>query len=447
MRIPVNKLGFRLAVTLFCICIIQSPHYSQTNEGQRSVVKLRLSFALQKVEDVSFSPVGKLLAVRREDGSVQIIDITDGRELTTLPLTKKERFRLHWTTDGLRLLVINSKSTALWDPRLGNQPAAFIQIPRDKRFVLTDAVELSPDETTLLSVKTDDSIKASFLYNERKIVRVWDVASGQLRFEFQIKGFSGRVQFSPNGKQLLTTSDSEDARLWDVETGRLFARLKPTDPGWGEGSSGVFRPDGKVVAVHSFGYGIYLWDCATGLLKPTVSIDTFTSRYSIAGFSPDGKLLALYRYSSKSAIEMRDSDTGALSSTLTAKNIGNVYDQLLWSGDSRTLIKAATVKYEAKSWDVTTGQLKATFPVLLTFSRIPFDFGAKDMDRLSLHPTLPILSAANEKFVRLWNSETGELMQRLENTRGPAHWSADGKLFLTFAKDFKAASVWDVHHE
>jgi WD40 repeat protein len=119
---------------------------------------------------------------------------------------------------------------------------------------------------------------------------------------------------------------------------------------------------------------------------------------------------------------------------------------MLWSRDSRTLIRAAGDKYEAKIWDVTTGQLKATFPVLLSFSRNPFDFGFRDRDQLSIHPTLPIVSAANEKFVRLWSSETGELMQTLENTGSyAAQWSADGTLFLTFAKDLKSASVWDVN--
>ena len=83
-------MGLRLAIILLCICSSQSLHYSQTKESQaslRPVVKLRLFFALQNAAGLSFSPVSKLLAVRREDGSVQIIDIMDGRELTTLPLT------------------------------------------------------------------------------------------------------------------------------------------------------------------------------------------------------------------------------------------------------------------------------------------------------------------------------------------------------------------------
>jgi WD40 repeat protein len=93
---------------------------------------------------------------------------------------------------------------------------------------------------------------------------------------------------------------------------------------------------------------------------------------------------------------------------------------------------------------VSTGKLKATFPMVLTYSRIPFDFGFKDRDELSLHPTLPVISATSNKLVRLWNSDTGELMQTLENTGELGEWSADGKLLLTSTKDRKWVSVWDV---
>jgi WD40 repeat protein len=55
-----------------------------------------------------------------------------------------------------------------------------------------------------------------------------------------------------------------------------------------------------------------------------------------------------------------------------------------------------------------------------------------------------VISAASNKFVRLWNTETGELLQTLDNTGWLAEWSADGKLFLTFTTDSKIAYVWDV---
>jgi WD40 repeat protein len=120
--------------------------------------------------------------------------------------------------------------------------------------------------------------------------------------------------------------------------------------------------------------------------------------------------------------------------------------QVVWSSDGQTLITGGGRKsksFEGKIWEIGTGQLKATFPMVLTYSRIPFDFGYKNRDELSVHPTLPIVSAVNEKFIRLWSLETGELLQTLENARG-AKWSADGTLLLTYSKDLNIAQIWDV---
>jgi WD40 repeat protein len=227
--------------------------------------------------------------------------------------------------------------------------------------------------------------------------------------------------------------------------------LKPPGRTWfREGSSGGFSPDGKAVAVYSYQRGIYIWDCATATLKVEVALNDDHNSYGLCEFSPDGKLLAIYRDQSKgwsttSSIEMRDSTTGELKSTLTGKNIFGEYEQRLWSADGQTYVSASGNKhYEGKIWDVKTGRLKATFPMVLTFSRIPFDFGFKNRDSLSAHPTLPVISASNDEFIRLWNSETGELMQKIDNTGGPANWSADGTLLLTFEKNLQVAHVWRV---
>ena len=77
--------------------------------------------------------------------------------------------------------------------------------------------------------------------------------------------------------------------------------------------------------------------------------------------------------------------------------------------------------------------------MVLTYSRIPMTFGYKDRDQLAIHPALPIISAANNKFIRFWSSERGELLQTLDNSGGFGEWSADGTLFLTFSKDVKSA--------
>ena len=440
------QLSRRIILILVCLCISQSLLYSQS--ASRAVVKLRSSIDLKRVEISSFSPVSKLLAVWREDGTVQVIDISDGRERAALSLPNKKRVAMHWAPDGLRLLINNQKFSAIWDARAGDKLSTLPGL-QQKEYLNADHVKWSPSGTTILSLHYDSSIKASILDAQKTVVRLWNASSGQMKFQVKIKETVGEAQFSSDGKLLLTSSWYEDARLWEVETGRLLATFTPPERPLREGSSGAISPDGKFVAVHRHGAGIYLWDAVSGLLKTTVALDSFgEDAYALLGFSPDGKVLAIYREHLKgfkliTSIELRDGATGELRATLTGKNMRNAAGQVAWSSDGQAFITGGGGKYEGKIWEVGTGRLKGTFPMLLTYERTPFLFGIDNLDRLSVHLTLPIVSAVNDKFVRMWSLETGELLQRIDNA-GRAEWTTDGKLLLTFQKGLEVAQIWEV---
>ena len=434
----------RIVLILVCLCSIQT----QTSASE--VVKFRSAIDLKEVQSSEFNPVNKLLAVKRKDDTVRIIDLTDGRERAVLILPNKKPVGMHWSPDGLRLLITNQKFTVIWD-RVEDKLMAPEGL-QQKDFLRAESVEWSPSGTTILTSKTDMSFKASLRDDEKTMIRVWGAQSGELKFEVKIKGWSGRTQFSADGSLLLTSGWHDDARLWDVETGHLIATLGPKDQSIFPGSYGQFSPDGKSVVVHSYMDGIYIYDCVSGLLKTTVHTQEYgEDDFSLLGFSPDGKLFAIYREHLKgfhtiTSIELHDGETSELKATLTGKNMLNAANQWVWTNDSQTLITGGgnkTKSYDGKIWEVPTGRLKATFPMVLTYSRIPFDFGWKNRDQLSVHPTLPIVSAVNEKFIRLWNAETGELVQTLANARS-GKWSADGTLLLTYGKDFEFVQVWDV---
>jgi len=322
-----NKLNLvqRIAAIALCVFLAHSVHYSQTI-SQQEVVKLRSNIDLKNARYFEFSPVSKLLAVQRADGSVQIIDLTDGREQTVLPLSDKTTHALQWTTDGLRLLVVDSKSAAVWDARRGTRVSAPIEIRRGKYFQGLDQITLSPDEKSFLSVKEHDTFKSRFLEKDNFRAQVWDLESGRMRFEVKINGLiGGRAQFSADSKLLLTSSETDDARLWDVQTGRLFATLKPAEPlvlcG---GVNAQFSPDGKFVVVHRSQCGAWIWDTASGALKKEVWLPKDHIGSALMGFTPDGKMFAMAQQRLKgfatavTSIELRDCETGELRSTLTA---------------------------------------------------------------------------------------------------------------------------------
>jgi WD40 repeat protein len=442
------KLVQQIAAIALCVFLTHAVHYSQSANTQSSqeVVRLRSKVETRNLRILEFSPVSKLLAIQLDDGSIRIIDTTDTREQTVLPLSDKRAHGMHWTSDGLRLLVISSKSAVLWDARRATRVFPPIENPRGG----FDSVELSPDDRLLLNLKERNGLKASLLEKDNFRAQVWDLESGKMRFEARIDGLEGRAQFSPDSRLLLTNSATDDPKLWDVETGRLFATLNPGRPlVLCRGFGAQFSPDGKFVVDHRNQCGTRIWDTTTGALKTERFVDKDHRASVLMGFSADGEMFVLAQQTLKgwtlrTSIELRDRETGELRSTLTASKWEDWPQDLLWGNDGRTLVVTSGYKYKGRVWDAGTGTLTATIPLVLTYSRIPFDFGSKDSDVLSLHPSLLLISAASNKVVKLWNAETGELMQRLENTGGNSKWSADGKLLLTFTENFTSVFVWDV---
>jgi formylglycine-generating enzyme required for sulfatase activity/HEAT repeat protein len=103
-----------------------------------------------------------------------------------------------------------------------------------------------------------------------------------------LKGATGPVTFSPDGK-LLATSSADGIKLWDTATWKEQAAL-------GKGSlPGVFSRDGKLLATSSDrGVGeVKVWDVGTGKERVTLAVTNAENILFLPlVFSADGKALA-----------------------------------------------------------------------------------------------------------------------------------------------------------
>jgi energy-coupling factor transporter ATP-binding protein EcfA2 len=94
------------------------------------------------------------------------------------------------------------------------------------------------------------------------------------------------VNFSPDGKTLVSGSRDKTIKLWNVETGKEIRTLKGHDSSV---NSVNFSPDGKTLVSGSRDNTIKLWNLETGKEIRTFKGHDF-SVYSV-NFSPDGKTL------------------------------------------------------------------------------------------------------------------------------------------------------------
>ncbi len=115
-------------------------------------------------------------------------------------------------------------------------------------------------------------------------MEVWDTRTGRERFTLtgHLQGVKA-LEFSPDGKLIVSGDGSDSLFLWEAATGRLRRTLR--HDGWSKYLA--FSPDSKTLATSGLENGVRLWDPSTGVVRATLE----TYRPGYLGFSPDGRTL------------------------------------------------------------------------------------------------------------------------------------------------------------
>jgi WD40 repeat protein len=105
-----------------------------------------------------------------------------------------------------------------------------------------------------------------------------------------------RVDFSPDGSRLVTSSIDETAKIWNVESGELLATVTG-HVGNGERIAALeISPDGTQLATGAGDRSIKVWDLTTtetSIDQPVLTIPVETEFINDVAFSPDGSRLAI----------------------------------------------------------------------------------------------------------------------------------------------------------
>ena len=492
------------------LCTIGLVVQGQANEsriGERTVLHIKTSLnAGSSVDSFGLSPDGKSLLVRTTDHAIQLWDLSGGLLKATIGGFKRSPgfswgpdggrfftgdrddgptiwdgrtgariFELSgagsaltsepysswmnsfgqsgsWSPDGSWLVTKHSgKTIAVWNTRAGTLQCR-ITAPAGS------VVRWSPDNNALMILKEDNGLKAQWLMRQKSEIQIWDVAGARQESTIRTEGLLSKAIFTPDGKHILTAGGWVP-ELWDAATGELHARLKSPSCQFksyrvtcGE-QYAELSPDGRLVAVHSY-YSpqIDIWEVASG--KPLAAIDTGKgNESSCKGFSPDGKLLAIYQehfkstwsFKTESGIALYDTNNGQLKTTLTGSNMMWSAHQLVWSHDGQTLATAGGSKgYEGKIWDLNTGRLISTLQLIAKEGHVPLTATYfNDLDRLSFHPSRPVLIGDSVKFIKFWNATSGDLLQTI--TKSASRWSNDGQFLVTTPADKQTLQVWELN--
>ncbi|MGH7495081.1 MAG: caspase family protein [bacterium] len=336
---------------------------------------------LSDINDIAFSPDGKLLAIAGNDGTVRLGDMQTGVEHHALHGHNHSVMAVAFSPDGRWLASASLDSTIrLWEVT----SASHVQtIVGTRGGVLSLA--FSPDGKWLASAAGDS------------VIRIWNFLKGQPGsiIRNQSMGALQRVAYSPDGRYLASASADQTVRVWDLSSHSIKHQFA--------GESFAFSPDGKWITISNAGGSIRLCELRTGAEQHSFS----GHRASVTAmvFSPGGKWLA----SAAQDSTMRIWDLSTRAPKVIVHTHRSIVQRLVFSPGQINWLVSASSDRSLRLWNVETGkELAAIAGHRNKINAVVFS----ETDRI-------FASGSEDGSIIIWEAATGRQWRRLEGHQGP----------------------------
>ena len=278
-----------------------------------------------------------------------------------------------------------------------------------------NSVVFSPDGHRVVSGSNDNT------------VRIWNVATGESQAE--LKGHSGRVNsvvFSPDGHHVVSGSIDNTVRIWNVATGESEAELKGHT---NSVNSVVFSPDGRLVVSGSYDNTVRIWNVVTG--ESVAELKGHLGAVCSVVFSPDGHHVVSGSYDM--TMHIWNVVTGESEAELRGHS-GEVYS-VDFSPDGSHVVSGSD-DMTVRIWNVATAKSEAELKG-----------HSGEVYSVVFSPDgNHVASGSDDKTVHIWNVTTGESEAELKgHLKGVTSvvFSPDGSRVVSGSDD-KTVRIWNV---
>lgn len=244
-------------------------------------------------------------------------------------------------------------------------------------------------------------------------------------------GWVNGIDYSPDGKQILSGGNDGAVIVWDVEAGTPFKLGRHK----GRVNRVAFGPDGKLAA--SAGLNIKIWNTESGELVRT--LDGYTSGVNGIAFSPDGEFIL--SCSREDGVILWDSH-GA-KQTFAPPGGPNF---VTFSPDGKSFSSAGVIEAPhdtpndgyVTTWDMSTGKEK--------YSLFP---NAEMWSVAYSHDAAHLVGGAQDHQIHIWDAHSGELQGKLSgHLQGvkSVEFDSSDKYLVSGSYDHTVA-IWDMESQ
>ncbi|GLX48804.1 hypothetical protein Shyhy01_17540 [Streptomyces hygroscopicus subsp. hygroscopicus] len=237
----------------------------------RELSAFRLTLGTQ---DLVFRPDGRMLAADDGAMAVRLWDTTDPRRPRHIStsLENSDGSDVHavaFSPDGGTMAVSGDNGTQLWNTPADDEEPTRLGEPLGQTF--GTSLVFGRDSRSLI---TDDD----------RVIRVWNLPP--LRRACDGDTVTG---MSPDGRAMVTSCGMDQVRLWDTVGDRPLERGTALP-----GTSAVFGPRGRLLAVAEPKGGTRLWDVSDPTRPRRLGHTSVTGGHVVGAlsFSADGRILA-----------------------------------------------------------------------------------------------------------------------------------------------------------
>lgn len=278
------------------------------NEPKRRLVQT-LSGHTNRIYRALFSPDGRSIVTASGDGTAKIWNVSSGSLKETLSGHSSHVFCASFSPDSRSVVTAGGNTAIIWQASTGRRIQTLtghkMQVHSayfnrgGSRIVTasedgTSKIWSAQNGTEQVSVQVVPSgwvYSAKFNPNGGSFATgahngnlgIYDAANGsQISV---LKGHSraiNMVEYSPNGRYLMTASVDNTVRIWDLSRDREAGTLSGR-----QFNSAVFSADGKFIITGNDNGRASIWDAQTG--KLVLSLNHGGNRVFCADISPDGK--------------------------------------------------------------------------------------------------------------------------------------------------------------